>query len=1090
MKKLFWGLALFAVLAAGIWGIVRLLPITQASSGLFVPPVSPSSDLNFSTGMNPFLGVLSGIAKYHLGVDYNGVDSNNVPCGDCDAGSEIRAAYDGTIAYVGPSESRGYMIALDHALPSGRHVCSYYFHMQDAQRTGYFSHDIAPGSPIGASFAKGMDIMKGQAIGRISNTYKKYEKVGAHLHFEIATNWPRCKDDFGLSYSSDKEIINTRIDPDSFFDGLESVVVPLGIGWNQFRIEHGAAVDMNGARVVRISSPITNETALHGNIEVGSFYRNQNPNLSSAYDPTVYEQNGNTVTFLQPGKYYWIYTYQDTLTLVLYGQQRQKFFKGDVVVTNTPGANIRRDHNTDQDPIATLTQQGSDVQILDEAPFYDTKAANATQGNVWWRVLYPNAKLPTGPYYSVGWMNEDVIDLAPSTSCPVPPPTHSSAALAALSSDSCASPIDPSAPPEYMPTIVSEGTPIMATQSVLYLSSVIDGHGENSTYWYDYGTDISYGQRTGLLPINYYIPDHNASYLLSGLPCGTTYHYRIAGQNIYGVTYGKDRIASTAACTSTSPTPTPSVGQKPGSLTLWNETPYCTVNDPRVPLRWSAASEADGYVVYRDGFAQGGSDLPPTATSFENAIPPGYTYSYYVYAFNRFGSTTSNVINVTVPGDVCPPPPPPTGNPPIIQTLSYSELTINNVRFHALVNPNGENSTDVWFEYGTTSALGSSTIPRSYGTGYNALAASFSIGPKCDNIYYYRAVAQNAIATVYGSTMSFVALPCTIAPPSDLVGNVTPDGVLSLAWKDNSAIEENIRVQRNHDGGIYGSDVWVGPNATSWTTNASDMYPAHYCYRVMAYAQAQGSSAPSNSVCFDLPVPKPVNNAACTEMRDVPDTIVGGTAFTPTVSMKNSGTKAWTSDTTPHRLGSESPKGNLTWGIKRVALPSIPIDPGQTAAFRFTAKAPTTAGSYKFDWRMVEDGVQWFGEMCSKTVTVVAPPPTLVNGAGCNAMSAPDSVTAGAQFAASVSMINTGTNPWTVDKTPHRLGSESPKGTTRWGIKRIALPYTPIAPGEIAKFAFTATAPTTPGSYKFDWRMVEDGVQWFGNVCSKLIPVK
>ena len=38
-----------------------------------------------------------------------------------------------------------------------------------------------------------------------------------------------------------------------------------------------------------------------------------------------------------------------------------------------------------------------------------------------------------------------------------------------------------------------------------------------------------------------------------------------------------------------------------------------------------------------------------------------------------------------------------------------------------------------------------------------------------------------------------------------------------------------------------------------------------------------------------------------------------------------------------------------------------------------------------------------------------------------------------------------------------------------------------IAPGAESTFRFTATAPRTPGTYPFQWMMIEaKGVDWFG----------
>lgn len=37
-----------------------------------------------------------------------------------------------------------------------------------------------------------------------------------------------------------------------------------------------------------------------------------------------------------------------------------------------------------------------------------------------------------------------------------------------------------------------------------------------------------------------------------------------------------------------------------------------------------------------------------------------------------------------------------------------------------------------------------------------------------------------------------------------------------------------------------------------------------------------------------------------------------------------------------------------------------------------------------------------------------------------------------------------------------------------------------VAPGAEVSFNFDVTAPSVPGFYNFQWRMVQDGVEWFG----------
>ena len=106
----------------------------------------------------------------------------------------------------------------------------------------------------------------------------------------------------------------------------------------------------------------------------------------------------------------------------------------------------------------------------------------------------------------------------------------------------------------------------------------------------------------------------------------------------------------------------------------------------------------------------------------------------------------------------------------------------------------------------------------------------------------------------------------------------------------------------------------------------------------------------------------------------VPNGMATGSTFTASVTLHNSGGIAWTNTGAAlYRLGSQNPQDNAIWGLSRVALPSSPINPGASATFTFTATAPLTPGSYAFSWRMLQEGVQWFGDTFTTNINVVVP---------------------------------------------------------------------------------------------------------------------
>jgi hypothetical protein len=78
-----------------------------------------------------------------------------------------------------------------------------------------------------------------------------------------------------------------------------------------------------------------------------------------------------------------------------------------------------------------------------------------------------------------------------------------------------------------------------------------------------------------------------------------------------------------------------------------------------------------------------------------------------------------------------------------------------------------------------------------------------------------------------------------------------------------------------------------------------------------------------------------------------------------TVMMKNTGTTTWTK-AAGHRLGAQNPADNFIWGPNRADL-AADVPPGATATFTFDVTAPKEGGTYNFQWRMVHEGVSWFG---------------------------------------------------------------------------------------------------------------------------------
>jgi RHS repeat-associated protein len=95
--------------------------------------------------------------------------------------------------------------------------------------------------------------------------------------------------------------------------------------------------------------------------------------------------------------------------------------------------------------------------------------------------------------------------------------------------------------------------------------------------------------------------------------------------------------------------------------------------------------------------------------------------------------------------------------------------------------------------------------------------------------------------------------------------------------------------------------------------------------------------------------------------------------------------------------------------------------------------------------------------------------------------SVPLTMQAGKTYATSVDMSNTGTKPWTA-AAGYALVSDNP---TVWGISRVE-PTTMINPNVGQTFRIPLTAPSVPGTYTYQWHMVQDGVETFGDTTKSL----
>ncbi|MDO8588701.1 MAG: glycoside hydrolase family 9 protein [Armatimonadota bacterium] len=99
----------------------------------------------------------------------------------------------------------------------------------------------------------------------------------------------------------------------------------------------------------------------------------------------------------------------------------------------------------------------------------------------------------------------------------------------------------------------------------------------------------------------------------------------------------------------------------------------------------------------------------------------------------------------------------------------------------------------------------------------------------------------------------------------------------------------------------------------------------------------------------------------------------------------------------------------------------------------------------------------------------------------------PSTLLAGQVLPVTVTVKNTGYIPWT-QATEFKLGAVG--DSDPFGPGRVDLgPSDSIGNNQQKVFSFNMTAPSTPGTYTTDWRMVQEFVCWFGDTLTKQVQV-
>lgn len=253
---------------------------------------------------------------------------------------------------------------------------------------------------------------------------------------------------------------------------------------------------------------------------------------------------------------------------------------------------------------------------------------------------------------------------------------------------------------------------------------------------------------------------------------------------------------------------------------------------------------------------------------------------------------------------------------------------------------------------------------------------------------------------------------------------------------------------------IEGEDVWHGGNRLRLIhVNTNHALHSHSVRYVQQQEVTGFGSRDDNDWWTLLEVrDQPYSNSAFVS-QSVPATMEARRTYAVSVTLRNTGATVWTpGGPNPYALGSQWPQDNNRWGLGRVGLPGD-VPPGAEATFRFNVTAPSASGVHNFQWRMVQEWVEWFGAYTPNVpVNVVVPVYTLA--------ATPGTLSLGGSFVVR----------WT---------APAGRPATDWiGFYKVGAPNSPSLwwqyTGGAASGSFTVPAPTQPGQYEFRY-LLEDG---------------
>jgi plastocyanin len=305
--------------------------------------------------------------------------------------------------------------------------------------------------------------------------------------------------------------------------------------------------------------------------------------------------------------------------------------------------------------------------------------------------------------------------------------------------------------PEAPAVATSEGTPTSDTEATL--KGTVNPHGQETEYFFNYGTDTSYGATTSKQSAGEGTSAETRTAPVTGLLPGTTYHFQIVAKNATGESKGADKTFTTSG----PPTPTTNAATAVGAFTA--------------TLQGSVSPGGHETTYYFEwGTDIGYGETTPVKTTPAGTSPVSDSvelsglaqqteYHFRLVAENP--SSAGLVLGTDRSFTTS------AANPPVPTTSAANPIGSTTATLQGSVNPGGLETT-YFFEWGTDTTYGKKTTVNTTPAGTAGVPTAFALsGLTPATTYHFRLVAENALSSgpVKSADRSFETTASAPPPP-------------------------------------------------------------------------------------------------------------------------------------------------------------------------------------------------------------------------------------------------------------------------------------------------------------------------------------